>query len=164
MTATTKKVNRFLDPRSETKAQPSKVVKKTRLYLTLTMGVFIPLFSLTLSHIGGTLVSHSGMALLLGLFAFSLMACVLAVSLSHLAWAVQDITRSPRWAAWFLAVSFDLALVLGELCHVAASEAGVGTIVTILMIAVCLLSMFLNCWAFCFGPHYKPSKPKKKKI
>jgi hypothetical protein len=56
------------------------------------------------------------------------MVCVLVVSLSHLAWAIGDITRSPWWACWLLAVAFDLCLVLGELCHVAAEDASVGLV------------------------------------
>jgi hypothetical protein len=44
------------------------------------------------------------------------------------AWAIGDITRSPWWACWLLAVAFDLCLVLGELCHVAAEDAGVGLV------------------------------------
>jgi hypothetical protein len=47
-----------------------------------------------------------------------------------------------------LAVAFDLCLVLGELCHVAAEDAGVGLVTSVMMGAVCLLSMFLNVWAF----------------
>jgi hypothetical protein len=59
------------------------------------------------------------------------MNCVLVVSLSHLAWAVSDITRSPWWACWLLAVAFDLCLVLGELCHVAAEDAGVWLVTSV---------------------------------
>ena len=36
---------------------------------------------------------------------------VLAVSLSHLAWAVRDITGSARWQSWFLAAAVDISLV-----------------------------------------------------
>jgi hypothetical protein len=40
--------------------------------------------------------------------------------MSHLAWAVGDITRSGRRASWSLAVALDLSLVMCELCHVYA--------------------------------------------
>lgn len=124
-----------------------------RFALTITLGIWIPLFSLGLSHVGGTLLQQDKtVAHLLGLMALGLMACVLVVSLSHLAWAVGNITRSPLWASWLLAVSFDLALVLGELTHVAASEAGLGLVMYSIMCAVCVLSMFLNCWAFLKHP------------
>ncbi len=123
---------------------------KVKLYATLVMGVAIPLLSLGLSNTGGNL-ARTNHVILAG-FAFGLMACVLAVSLSHLAWAVEDITRSPRWASWLLAVAFDLMLVLAEMCHVGATDAGVGTVTTIMMVAVALLSMFLNCWAFIKHP------------
>lgn len=117
-----------------------------RWYATVAMGVFIPLLSLGLSHTGGNLLKSECLAL--AGFAFGLMGCVLAVSLSHLAWGVQDITKSATWASWLLAIAFDLCLVLGELVHVNAEEAGIGMVVTAIMVCVCGLSMFLNCWAF----------------
>jgi hypothetical protein len=80
------------------------------------------------------------------------MGCVLAVSLSHLAWAIRDITKSPPWAAWLLAVGFDLVLVLSELCAVSAEDAGVRVVTTLMMVGVAGLSMFLNCWAFLKHP------------
>ena len=123
---------------------------RVKVYATVTMGVVIPLLSLGLSHTGGTL-ARTGHPALAG-FALGLMGCVLVVSLSHLAWAIQDITRSPRWASWLLAISFDLLLVLGELCRVGAEDAGVGLAVTVMMAAVAGLSMFLNCWAFLRHP------------
>jgi hypothetical protein len=54
---------------------------------------------------------------------------VLAVSLSHLAWAVRDITGSTWWQSWCLAGTTDLALVLGELAHVAGFRLWVVTAV-----------------------------------
>ena len=47
-----------------------------------------------------------------------------------------------------LAIACNMLLVLGELCHVAAEDAGVWLVTSVMMAAVCLLSMFLNCWAF----------------
>lgn len=124
-----------------------------RWILTLAMGCFIPLFSLSLSHVGGELLRHgSTVATILAIGSFGIMACVLSVSLSHLAWAVADITRSPKWASWLLAIAFDLALVVGELTQVFASDAGVKVCVYAIMGTVCLLSMLLNCWAFMGHP------------
>jgi hypothetical protein len=51
-----------------------------------------------------------------------------------------------------LAIAFDLLLVLGELCHVTAEEAGVGLVTSAMMIVVCLVSQFLNVWAFLRHP------------
>jgi hypothetical protein len=123
---------------------------RIKFYATILMGVLLPLLSLGLSSVGGNLARHGCYAL--SGFALLLMTCVLVVSLSHLAWAVSDITRSPWWACWLLAVAFDLCLVLGELCHVAAEAAGVGLVTSVMMGAVCLLSMFLNVWAFLRHP------------
>jgi hypothetical protein len=123
---------------------------RIKFYATVTMGVLLPLLSLGLSNVGGNLFRHDQAAL--AAFALVLMGCVLVVSLSHLAWAIQDITRSPLWACWLLAVAFDLLLVLGELCHVAAEGAGVGLVTSAMMGVVCLVSMFLNCWAFLRHP------------
>src|SRR5262249_32285327 len=63
-----------------------------RRWITVGMGCGIPGLSLALSSIGGRLLQegHAG----LGCAALVLCCSVLAVSLSHLAWAVRDITRS----------------------------------------------------------------------
>jgi hypothetical protein len=77
--------------------------------------------------------------------ALGLCCSVLAVSLSHLAWAVRDITRSAWWQAWCLAAAIDLSLVLGELAGVAGFELWV---VPVVMVSVTVVSAVLNCWAF----------------
>jgi hypothetical protein len=126
-------------------------VKKAAM---ITMGIAIPLLSLGLSHTGGTLLREREnlFTVALGVAALTLMGCVLVVSLSHLAWSVEDLTRSAKQASWLLAVTFDLLLVLGELVHVAARETGANVIVTVMMVAVCGLSIFLNIWAFWWHP------------
>jgi hypothetical protein len=60
--------------------------------ITVGVGCGIPGLSLALSSIGGRLLvaGHSG----LGVAALGLCCSVLAVPLSHLAWAIRDITRS----------------------------------------------------------------------
>ena len=117
--------------------------------ITVLMGCGIPLLSLSLSTVSGTLyrAAHP----ILGTAFLAVMGSVLVVSLSHLAWAVGDITRSPRWASWAMAIAFDLALVLGETVHVAASDAGLMALTTSIMVAVCGASMLLNVWAFLAG-------------
>jgi hypothetical protein len=109
---------------------------RIKFWATITMGVLLPLLSLGLSSVGGNLARHNHYAL--AAFALVLMTCVLVVSLSHLAWAIGDITRSPSWACWLLAVAFDLLLVLGEFCHVGAEHAGVGLVTSAMMGVVCL--------------------------
>src|SRR5262249_39083290 len=87
-----------------------------RRWLTASLGGCIPGLSLSLSSVGGRLVEQGYGTL--GGSALALCCSVLAVSLSHLAWAIRDITGSARWQAWCLAVAVDLSLVLGELARV----------------------------------------------
>jgi hypothetical protein len=144
-------------PRSPEQSKPRTVrppqfwtAARFKAGMTVGMGCGIPLLSLSLSTISGTL-ARSGHGVLSGAAAL-LTASVLSVSLSHLAWAVREITGSPRWASWALAIAFDVALVLGESTRVYASDAGLEQLVTAVMVAVCGLSMLLNCWAFFKHP------------
>lgn len=128
-------------------APPAPVAThRIKTVATVTMGILLPLLSLGTSHVAGNLARSGHYAL--AVFAVALMGCVLVVSLSHLAWAIGDVTRSARWACWALAVAFDLLLVMGETCHVTAASAGVGGVATAIMTVVCGVSMFLNVWAF----------------
>lgn len=125
---------------------------KMKSRITIAIGCGIPLLSLAMSKIGGTLLPTH---LLLGLFAFGLMIAVLVVSLPHLAWSIADITKSDKKSSWFLAVALDLSLVLCELVHVYASESGLNVIIYLVMATVAIASMILNCWAFKNNP-FKP--------
>jgi hypothetical protein len=69
------------------------------------------------------------------------------VSLSHLAWAIGDITRSSRWASWLLAVAVDCGLVGSELVRIIAPGVCEGLAFGV-MVAVTGASMALNVWAF----------------
>lgn len=117
-------------------------LNRTRTIITLAAGCSIPLLSLSLSYMGGQLIeSSSAIAFTL----LTLCCVVLAVSLSHLAWAIGDITRSPMWASWCLAIAVDATLVACEL----SSSLGYGSvIVNTTIFAVTMASMVLNCWAF----------------
>jgi hypothetical protein len=120
-----------------------RTISAARRWLTLGMGCGIPGLSLALSSIGGRLATeglpwHGGAAL-------GLCCGVLAVSLSHLAWAIRDITGSARWQAWCLAGAIDAGLVLGELAGVAGFAFWA---VPVLMWAVAVTSAALNGWAF----------------
>lgn len=121
------------------------VVKLGRLrqVLTVGLGCGIPGLSLALSTTGGRLLVEGKWQL--GSAALGLCGTVLAVSLSHLAWAIRDITRSEPWQAWCLATAIDLAVVLCELSRVAGFDLWV---VPVLMGCVTVASAGLNCWAF----------------
>lgn len=129
------------------KAVAAKASRDTacRRWITLGMGCGIPCLSLALSSIGGRLwvEGHA----VLGSAALLLCCSVLAVSLSHLAWAVRDITRSAWWQSWCLAGAIDLSLVLGELAGVAGYSSWV---VSAVMVSVTCVSAVLNCWAFAW--------------
>ena len=114
--------------------------------ITVGMGCGIPCLSLALSSIGGRLLVAGNSWL--GGSMLCLCCTVLAVSLSHLAWAVRDITRSAWWQSWCLAVAIDVSLVLGELAGVAGFSFWV---VQAVMGSVTLVSAVLNCWAFLRG-------------
>jgi hypothetical protein len=137
-------------------AQGKRKVKKARrvktpptmlkVMLTIIIGVGIPLLSLALAKLAGTLAAAQMYAL--SLLAFALMIAVLSVSLKHLAWSITDITRSPPKASWAMAISLDLSLVLCELIHVYANTLGLDMVANAVMICVALTSMALNVWAF----------------
>jgi uncharacterized membrane protein len=126
---------------------------KVKTAITVALGVGIPLLSLAMSKIGGTLLfTHVPLAL----SAFGIMIAVLVVSLPHLRWSICDITKSSPLASWCLAVALDLSLVCCELVHVYATESGLDVLVVTVMGTVAVASMVLNCWAFLKNPH-KPS-------
>jgi hypothetical protein len=116
---------------------------QARRWITLGLGTGIPGLSLALSSIGGRLVAEGHGVL--GGAALALCCSVLAVSLSHLAWAIRDITRSAWWQAWCLALAVDCSLVLGELAGIAGYTSWV---VAAVMVSVTVCSAVLNCWAF----------------
>ena len=143
-------------PRKEAGKKPQRTRKQTHkamvpaaprlaLGITVGMGAGIPALTLGLSTVAGRLATH-GHAGLAG-FAVTVGATVLMVSLSHLAWAIGDITRSPSWASWLLAIAVDLSIVLSESVHVFAPDV-VDSLATAIMVAVTLASMALNVWAF----------------
>ena len=121
----------------------ARTVSRGRRAITVGMGCGIPCLSLALSSIGGRLWVEGHQEL--GGAALVLCSAVLAVSLSHLAWAVRDITGSARWQAWCLAGAIDLSLVLGELAGIGGFRLWV---VPVVMGSVTVVSAVLNCWAF----------------
>jgi hypothetical protein len=133
-------------PRKATPQENVRGVDRCRLWMTVVLGVGIPCLSLAMSKLAGTLAANAHYAL--AVFALALMAAVLGVSLSHLAWAIGDITRSGRRSSWSLAVALDLSLVLCELCHVYTADLGLAWVCYAVMTAVALASMALNVWGF----------------
>ncbi len=132
--------------RAVKETRKSKRVKHhVRTGLTLALGTGIPLLSLGMSNVAGTLATsgHYGLAAFSGV----LMASVLVVSLPHLAWAIRDITGTDKRASWALAIAVDCAIVLCELVHV-ANVVPLLTITTVIMSCVTMTSVCLNCWAF----------------
>ena len=114
--------------------------------LTVALGVFIPLMSVATSKIAGTLAG--GGHFVLAAFGAAIGVAVLAVSLSHLAWAIGDVTGSGPRASWALAVALDGGIVLCELVHVAAAGAGLALVCWAVLVVVAGFSMVLNCHAF----------------
>jgi hypothetical protein len=133
-------------PRKASKGK-AMVPKAPRLALGITVGagIGIPALTLGLSTMAGHLASAGHY--LPAAAALAIGCTVLTVSLAHLAWAIGDITRSPCWASWLLAVAVDCSIVLSETVAVAAPGVCDGLSAAIL-ITVTAASMALNVWAF----------------
>jgi hypothetical protein len=124
-----------------------KEVRQTRFDrgLTLTMAGFIPLLSLTLSRVTGTLFADNRFGL--ATFAAVITTTVLSVSLPHLSHAIGLITQSSKRVSWALAIAFDLGIVLAEMVHVAGS-ASLTEVAVIILFALSVMSAVLNYIAF----------------
>lgn len=116
---------------------------RARWWTTVALGCGVPALSLSLSSIGGRLLAEGHG--LLGSCGMVLCCTVLGVSLSHLAWAIGDITKAKGWQPWALAMAIDASLVLGELSQVYGFES---VLVPVVMASVAVMSAWLNCWAF----------------
>lgn len=140
------------------KAKPIASVANARFGLTLVMSA-LPGLSLVLSSTAGALLlagTHTAYAL--ATIFFALTACVLAISLPHLAWAIEDITRSDSRSATILAVAFDASIVALELL----ATAGHGTVTTeVTMFFLAALSAVLNAWAFLRKPTSEEKAARK---
>ena len=124
-------------------------VNNYRRYITVGAGCFIPLLSLSLSHMGGSRVTSESLAeMLCGFGLLGLCITVLCVSLGHLSEAVQDITKSTPKASWMMAVAVDLTMVTTELSTTFATNDADSWLRVAVMAAVTVGSMILNCWAF----------------
>lgn len=140
------KAKRKSKPAAVPKVKVAVVASRYKHNLTIALGVFIPVMSVATSKIAGTLAGHGYYAL--AAFGAGIGVAVLAVSLSHLAWAIRDVTGSGQRASWALAVAVDCSLVLCELVHVTAMDAGLVVVCWAMLLAVAAFSMVLNCHAF----------------
>jgi hypothetical protein len=132
---------------SKPAAKPeAPAASRYKLALTIALGVFIPVMSLAASKIAGTLAGHGFYAL--ASFGALIGVAVLAVSLSHLAWAIRDVTGSGPRSSWALAVALDCSLVLCELVHVGAAAADLDAVCWCVVGVVAVFSMVLNVHAF----------------
>lgn len=144
----------------KSKSKGSKVISKAtvgkaRMVATIVLGCFIPLFCLSMSHVGGSLLSSG--SYVMGAAALALTIVALCVSLPHLADAIADITHSERMPSWFLAIAIDSALVVCELIGAMGAMEAVSVRISV-MVCVTGLSMFLNCWAFL---NHRPTRKGK---
>lgn len=126
------------------KRKRAKQLGRMESALTLVLGCGIPLLSLALSRIAGALYAQHHLVLAYTLAV--LVLCVLAVSLSHVAEAIREITGSERWLSWSLAIAIDASLVTCEVVNVTAA---IEQITCWLVIgAVVAVSAALNVYAF----------------
>lgn len=142
-------------PKKKTKAPKKKVAASTmatwRQGATIGLGVAIPGLTFYLSWLGATYLPRGGAETALGVGAFGTCILALCLSLSHLAWAVGDITGSGKWSSLAMGGAIDLALIWSDIA-IALGNGSVGVYAA--MAAITAASMFLNCWAFLL---HKPS-------
>ena len=101
--------------------------------------------SIFLAKEGGDALSKGQVGVYIGLFGLALCLANLSLSLSHLARAMGDITRSGVFASWSSAIVLDGAIIFCECLTVAGfGNLGVDTAMGVLT----LVSMLGNCWAF----------------
>jgi len=137
--------------RSRKPAVTAGQMQSARRAITIVMGVGIPLVSLYTSHRAGELFLAD--AIPSGLMFLAICCTVLILSLSHLADAIGDITRSSPRNSWLLAVALDCGIVACELTRAAGHDGG--WLATAFLVGVTGTSMLLNCWAFL---NHRPAK------
>lgn len=115
--------------------------------MTVALGVFIPAISLTMSSQSANMFAAGN--LVLGAAFAGLVFVVLAVSLTHLAEAVEDLTGSNHFISWCTAITFDACLVAFEVAHKTVAKDD--WTVTVMIAVVALISAALNVHAFRLG-------------
>lgn len=115
--------------------------------MTVTFGLFVPAVSYALSKAAGTAYMSDYAGVAYGLLA--LIIVVLAVSLTHVAEAVEHITGSSKFISIATAVTLDVTLVAMEAMHATiAHELHIETLTGGLAVAICLVSAAANVYAF----------------
>jgi len=91
----------------------------------------------------------------LGAAILGLVAVVLiALSLAHLAYGIELVTRSPQWEAWAMAIGIDLGFVALELAKITANQRTMKSIahsLNVAILATLVGSAVLNAFAFMAG-------------
>lgn len=158
---TARAVHDAFDPRIEAieaalsrGAQPNSVFANG---MTVALGAFIPAISLTMSSQAANMF-QAGNVVLGGLFA-ALVFVVLAVSLTHLAEAVEDLTGSTCFISWATAIAFDACLVAFEVAHKTIAKDD--WTVTLMITVVALISAALNVHAFRLGQTRRGLVPRR---
>lgn len=130
--------------RATGKRARQKQLNRLENVLTLVLGCGIPALSLALSRIAGAqfAAGHVNLAAV----SAGLVLCVLAVSLSHVAEAIREVTGAERWLSWALAVAIDASLVSCEVTSVTTEVEGV--VCLLVIIGVATVSAALNVYAF----------------
>ncbi len=137
------KVSRKVKPATQASKRPMVSVSQYRKPITIILGCGIPGASLFLSARAGVMLEAG--SVVLGSASLLLCGVILAVSLSHLSGAIEDITGSSKWQSWAMALSVDASLIL---CELATVHGHGGFAVVAFMIAVTVISALLNVWAF----------------
>lgn len=132
-------------------------VSRARTAITVVMGTGIPAVSLYTSHRAGELFTAN--AYMCGAMFLIVCVTILALSLSHLATAIGDITRSSHRDSWLLAIALDAGIVVCELTRAAGHDGG--ALATLFLVGITGASMLLNCWAFL--NHAKPTAKRSAK-
>lgn len=125
--------------------------RRFRRWGTVAMAVMIPLFSMSCARFAGSLLAEG--TYWLAVVAGGLAVTSLVVSLAHLTEAIELITGSARRPALALAIAFDGGVILSELTHVVSKDGTLRVVALALLIALTLLSIALNWYAFKFGAH-----------
>lgn len=139
---------------SKRKATPrKKSAKKVRAerwtvlktVLTHVMAVVIPSASVGLTALAGGMYNAGNIGL--AMFASAIALALISVSIPHLAVAIKEVTGSSSRVSVTMAVSFDCAIVFGELAHTTGPES-YHLIAVAIMLVGWALSAAMNSVAF----------------
>ena len=125
--------------------------RRFRRWGTIALSIMIPLFSMACARFAGTLLVEE--TYWLAVVAGGLAITSLWVSLAHLTEAITLITGSTERSSKALARAFDGGVILSELTHATTEDGTLQVVSLVMLIALTILSMCLNWYAFKFGAH-----------